>query len=471
MRARLAAIVLSLLLAAFAALTTAGAVSASTPIHPGSAPAVVSPAVTQSALFNASALPAATSADSGESITGTVKGPVGEGGDNAAIAGVVITVKKDGAEVGTATTDAQGQWTIAVREAGTYEVSIDTSTLPKTVKLQKANGGTIPGIIVQPGATRFAIFPLEAAGAAGAAAADAGQSTQLQYYLAILVAGLRFGLIIAMTAIGLSLVFGTTGLINFAHGEFVAIGAVLAYVFGTAPFKLPFIVAILIAIAGVALLSGLVEWGLWRPLRRRGTGLIQMFIISIGLSLLLRHTILLFFGSSRQQMAQSTIQTPLNFGPLSIAPRDLIIIILSIVILVGVALMLQRTRMGKAMRAVADNKDLAEASGIDVQKVILHVWILGGGLAAVGGVFYGLTAAVYWDMGFNLLLLMFAGIILGGLGSAYGAILGSLVVGIVAQGSTIWFPAELQYAWALLVLIVVLLVRPQGILGRLQRAG
>jgi branched-chain amino acid transport system permease protein len=127
--------------------------------------------------------------------------------------------------------------------------------------------------------------------------------------------------------------------------------------------------------------------------------------------------------------------------------------------------------MGKAMRAVSDNKDLAEASGIDVKRVILQVWILGGGLAAVGGIFYALTAAVYWDMGFNLLLMMFAGIILGGLGSAYGAILGSLVVGIVAQGSTIWFPAELQYAWALLVLIVVLLVRPQGILGRLQRAG
>jgi branched-chain amino acid transport system permease protein len=120
---------------------------------------------------------------------------------------------------------------------------------------------------------------------------------------------------------------------------------------------------------------------------------------------------------------------------------------------------------------VANNKDLAEASGIDVNRVILAVWVLGGALAALGGVFYGLTTAVYWDMGFNLLLLMFAGIILGGLGSAYGAILGSLVIGIVAQGSTIWFPTELQNAWALLVLIVVLLVRPQGILGRLQRAG
>src|SRR5690606_40230983 len=109
------------------------------------------------------------------------------------------------------------------------------------------------------------------------------------------------------------------------------------------------------------------------------------------------------------------------------------------------------------------------ASGIDVNRVILFVWILGGGLAALGGVFYGLTTAVYWDMGFNLLLLMFAGVILGGLGSAFGAVVGSLVVGLVAQLSTLWFPTELQNAWALLALIIVLLVRPQGILGRAER--
>jgi neutral amino acid transport system permease protein len=123
------------------------------------------------------------------------------------------------------------------------------------------------------------------------------------------------------------------------------------------------------------------------------------------------------------------------------------------------------------MRAVSDNADLAESSGIDVNRVILVVWLVGGGLAALGGVFYGLTQAVYWDMGFNLLLLMFAGVILGGLGSAYGAVIGSLVVGLIAQLSTLWFPIELQYAWALIVLILVLLVRPQGILGRTERAG
>lgn len=464
MRARLSAIVLSLLFAAFAALASASAVSASTPSQPGVAP----PAAAGAALANGTPFVAADG--SGEAITGTVKGPVGEGGANAPIPGVVVTVKQNGADVGTATSDDQGKWTVPVPSAGNYEVSIDTSSLPDTVQLRNADGATIPGIIVQPGSTKVAIFPLVAAGE-GAGPAAAGGQSQLSYYLSVLVAGLRFGLIIAMTAIGLSLVFGTTGLINFAHGEFVAIGAVVAFLFGTRPMQWPFILAIVIAIIAVGLLSGIIELALWRPLRRRGTGLIQMFIISIGVSLLLRHAVLLFFGSSREQYAQSATQAPMDLGIIEVQPRDLVIIGVSVVVLLAVAFMLQKTRMGKAMRALADNKDLAEASGIDVQRVILQVWVLGGGLAALGGVFYGLTAAVYWDMGFNLLLLMFAGIILGGLGSAYGAILGSLVIGIVAQGSTIWFPTELQNAWALLVLIVVLLVRPQGILGRLQRAG
>jgi len=143
----------------------------------------------------------------------------------------------------------------------------------------------------------------------------------------------------------------------------------------------------------------------------------------------------------------------------------------SLLVLAGVGLMLKRTRAGKAIRAVSDNRDLAESSGIDVSRVVLNVWLLAGGLAALGGVFFGLAQLVSWDMGFKLLLLMFAAVILGGLGTAYGVIAGSLVVGIVAQVSTIWLPVELQNAWALVVLILVLLVRPQGIFGRRERVG
>ncbi|HET8588463.1 MAG TPA: branched-chain amino acid ABC transporter permease [Nakamurella sp.] len=430
------------------------AAPAADPTPPGSAPA--SGQVTSAAPSSA--------AEPEEGITGTIRGPDGP------LPGVKITVFQDGAEIGSATTDDKGKWLVPVPKPGTYQVTLDVKTLPQGVQLRNQGGETLPALNVQPGSIKAAIFPVVAEGQGSGSQGGAGNS-QLDYYVSVAVVGLEFGLIIAMTAVGLSLIFGTTRLINFAHGELVTIGAVVAYIFGTSPLHWPFILAIVLAIVGVGLLGGLIERGLWRPLRKRGTGLIQMFIISIGLSLLLRHGILFFFGSQRQQYVQATTQAPLQLGPISLAPRDLVIIVISILVLVGMAMMLQHTRIGKAMRALADNRDLAEASGIDVDRVILNVWVLGGGLAALGGVFYGLTAAVYWDMGFNLLLLMFAGVILGGLGSAYGAMLGSIVVGLVAQFSTVWFPAELENAWALLVLIVVLLVRPQGLLGRLQRAG
>jgi len=136
-----------------------------------------------------------------------------------------------------------------------------------------------------------------------------------------------------------------------------------------------------------------------------------------------------------------------------------------------VALMLQRTKIGKAMRAVSDNRDLAASSGINVDRVVLVVWALGGGLATLGGVLLGLSDGVSWDMGFRLLLLMFAGVTLGGLGTAYGALLGSLVVGIFVQVSTLVIPSDIKYVGGLLLLIVILVIRPQGILGARARIG
>lgn len=123
------------------------------------------------------------------------------------------------------------------------------------------------------------------------------------------------------------------------------------------------------------------------------------------------------------------------------------------------------------MRAVSDNVDLAESSGVDVERVVRLVWAVSVGLAAIGGVFLGLVTNVQYLMGFQLLLLMFAAVILGGLGSAYGAMVGGLVVGIVSEVSTVWLRVELKSVWALIVLIIVLLVRPQGILGIRERVG
>jgi branched-chain amino acid transport system permease protein len=140
-------------------------------------------------------------------------------------------------------------------------------------------------------------------------------------------------------------------------------------------------------------------------------------------------------------------------------------------VLVAVATFLQRTRTGKAMRAVADNRDLAESSGIDVNRVIGFVWAAGAGLAAIGGILQGLSEQVSFQMGFQLLLLMFAGVTLGGLGTAYGALVGSLVVGIAMEVSTLWIPSEFKTVVALSILVLVLLVRPQGILGQAERVG
>ena len=285
--------------------------------------------------------------------------------------------------------------------------------------------------------------------------------------------GVQFGVIIAITAVGLSLIFGTIHLINFAHGEFVTIGATFAFFLNVSPAGPGWhlIPAALAAVAFGALVGWATDRGVWRPLRARGTGLINMFIVTIGLSLLLRHVVLVLYGNRPASFAQYDIQQAIDLGPVGITPRDLTVTLLSVLVLLGLAALLQRTRIGTAVRAVAANRDLAEASGIDVRRVVTIVWMAGGALAALGGVFFGLVEIITWDMGFKLLLLMFAGIILGGLGSAYGAMAGSLVIGVVAQMSTLWFPVDLQYAWALLVLIVVLLVRPQGILGRRERVG
>jgi branched-chain amino acid transport system permease protein len=139
--------------------------------------------------------------------------------------------------------------------------------------------------------------------------------------------------------------------------------------------------------------------------------------------------------------------------------------------MVAYALLIQRTRIGMATRAVADSRELAEASGIDVQRVMQSTWVLAGALAALGGVLWGVTETITSDMGFELLLLMFATVILGGIGTAYGPLVGGLVIGVASQVSTYWIDSRLRIGVALAVLIIVILVRPQGILGRRERIG
>lgn len=409
----------------------------------------------------------ADSEEATESLRGSIRGP-----DREPIPGLTITVTQDGTEVGTGTTDDKGQWEVLLPGPGNYTASLDPAELPEGVTPKNEGGETVTGVIVRPGANQGVIFQLGGSvdGDDGDAAA-AGGVTFLDRFLQLTVEGIKFGAIIAITAVGLSLVFGTTRLINFAHGEFVTFGAVMGYFLSVSPLNLPLVVAGVLAMLLTALLAGGIDLAVFRPMRRKSAGMIQQFIVAIGLALVIRHVLLVFFGSRRRGYDEFNLQTALDFGLFKITPRDLTVTILAFVIMGLVAFMLQRTRIGKAMRAVNDNVDLASASGINVQRVVLTVWVVGGALAGVGGVMFGLTQTVYTNMGFQLLLLMFAAVILGGLGNAYGAMLGALVIGLVAQYSTLWFPSSLQNMWALLVMILVLLFRPQGILGRRERVG
>lgn len=378
------------------------------------------------------------------------------------VAGAVIRAFRGQEQVGEAVTDADGRWLIALPEPGTYRVVLDVGTLPEGVEPADP-GAAEREITVPPGRTRSAVFPL--GGELGVAARLIPRIAQAG------VNGLKFGLIVAMTAIGLSLVFGTTRLVNFAHGELVTFGAVVAFFLNTSGPRLQLIPAAALAVAAGAVLGGALETGLWRPLRDRKTGIIQLLVVSIGLALLIRHVVLLVLGGRPRPYVDYTVQSPLALGPILITPRDLTVILLSAVVLVGVGLLLLRSRLGKAMRAVADNRDLAESSGIDVRRVILVVWLMAGGLAALGGVFLGVVESVDWLMGFRALLLMFAAVILGGLGTAFGAMAGGLVVGLVTEVSAVFQPVELKFMWALVALILVLILRPHGIFGRRERIG
>lgn len=376
------------------------------------------------------------------------------------IEGVEVVVTDDGGdEVDTVETDENGRWVVPLPGPGQYTVTIDEEGLPDGVVLTGENTRTVT---VDAGRNQGVIIALSD----GSTGAGGGTVRWVQLF----VEGLRFGLLIAMAAVGLSLIFGTTGLTNFAHGELVTIGAVIAW-FINIRGDVPLIPATLIALVVGAAVGALNELGLWRPLRRRGTGLVAALVVSIGLSLLLRYLVQIVYGGSSNPYGDFQSQRAVDYGVFTMTNRSLASIIISVVVLVLVALMLQRTKIGKAMRAVSDNRDLAASSGIDVNRVILVVWMMGGALATLGGVLLGLSDQVQWDMGFRLLLLMFAGVTLGGLGTAYGALVGSVIVGVFVQMSTLVIPDDMKYVGGLLLLIVILVIRPQGILGSRARIG
>lgn len=398
----------------------------------------------------------------GEEITGTLQN---RDADGEPIVGVEVVVARDGEEIGRGVSGDDGGFAVEVPGPGVYEVTLLVDTLPEGVSLRNPDRATLEDVDVRAGQSKVVLFPV-----GGSAGSERGP---IERFLQLVAQGLRLGLIIAMAAVGLSLIFGLTGLVNFAQGEMVTFGALVAFFFSAAvsgpgwPLELATVFAVILGGA----LGAALELVLWRPLRRRRMTLISQLVVSIGLALFLRSIFLAIFGGNPRPFADYAVQRAFEIGPVALAPKDYVIMIVSLVVLLGVALMLQKTRLGTSMRAVADNKDLAEASGIDVQRVILSVWIAGGALAGLAGVLYALTEQVQWDIGLRLLLLMFAAVVLGGLGTAYGPMLGGLVIGVTSEVSSFWFPTDFKVVFALAVLIIVLLFRPQGILGVRERVG
>lgn len=378
------------------------------------------------------------------------------------VEGATVTVSGNGFE-GEGKTDDRGRASLGVPDKDTsWTLELDESSLPSGVEAPDG----------------FA-FTQEASFGAGSSVTKnftlvAAERTTTSFWDQLAsraVNGLNFGLMLALAAIGLSLVFGTTGLSNFAHGEMVTFGALMALLFSTGAGWSIWI-AIPLAVVASGAFGYAMDAGVWRPLRHKGLGTVQLMIVSIGLSLALRYLYQMFVGGGTKQLPGAVAQTIPGLGPIRLTITDVISMGVSLVVIAVFAWWLMRTRIGRATRAVSDNPSLAAASGIDVDRVVRIVWVVAAALAGLSGVLWAyFRPGIKWDMGTSILLLMFAAVTLGGLGTAFGALIGSIIVGLLVEVSTLWIPSDLKYVGALVVLIVILLFRPQGILGRRERIG
>jgi neutral amino acid transport system permease protein len=275
--------------------------------------------------------------------------------------------------------------------------------------------------------------------------------------------GVAVGSIIALAAVGLTLTLGILRLSNFAHGDFLTMSAYLTWLVNQGGINIW--LSMIVAAMGTIILMLVSEQLLWKPMRDKRSSSTTLIIISIGLALFLRNAILFIWGGSNQNYNLPILEA-VDIGGVKIAYYRVIVIALTIMAIVTLHLILKNTKIGKAMRAVADNIDLARVSGINVEQVVLFTWIITAVLTAMGGGLYGLITTVRPNMGWFLILPMFAAISLGGIGNPYGAIAGGLIIGVAQELSVPFFGSEYKLAVALVIMIIILLVRPQGIFSK-----
>ena len=301
--------------------------------------------------------------------------------------------------------------------------------------------------------------------------------------LQILADGLVIGSVIALGAIGLSMTLSIVRFSNFSHGELLGWGAYLALVASTAlqassaawarplgPFSFGWglLLSLLLSCALTAMLALGLDRLLFKRLRKQGS--ITLVIASFGAALALRNLLLFWQGgipryySENLQIATALLPRSV-WGGLRVTPDQIFVLALSLVTVSGLHLFLRHSTLGRAMRATALNPGLARVTGIDPERVLRATWLIGGVLAAVAGVFAGLTVQMRPTMGVDLLLPLFAAVILGGVGSIWGAVLGGFIVGLAESVSITLVGAEYRSAAAFVVLIAILMVRPRGLFG------
>jgi neutral amino acid transport system permease protein len=276
--------------------------------------------------------------------------------------------------------------------------------------------------------------------------------------------GLSLGAIYALGAVGLTLVYGILKLVNFAHGDFLTFGAYMAYLVNVT-WELPLVLGIAFAIATTALLGIALEKVMWAPMRERGAGMLQLLLMAIGLAFVIRYGIQFVWGTELRQLDVNRTDV-VSFLDLRIGRTQLIVIVVGFATLIATGLMLRMTLLGKRMRALSDDLDLAETSGINTARIILYTWVFAAGLAGLAGVFAGALTQLQPEMGFEFLLPIFAAVVLGGIGNAFGALAAGIVLGVVIEWSTFFVTPGLKLAVGFLILIIVLVIRPQGIFGQ-----
>lgn len=275
--------------------------------------------------------------------------------------------------------------------------------------------------------------------------------------------GMAIGSVLALAAIGLTFTYGILKLSNFAHGDFMTLGAYLTWVANINGANIS--IAILLGAVGTIAAMLIAEFLLWKPMRERRADSTTLIIISIGLALFVRSGILLIWGSSNQAYALPVVQA-VEIAGVRVPYYRIVVIVLAILAIAALHFLLQNSKIGKAMRAVADNIDLARVSGINVERVVLWTWVITGLLTAISGGMYGLITVVRPNMGWFLILPMFASVILGGIGNPYGAVAGALTIGVAQEISVPFLGSQYKLGVALFLMLLILLIRPQGLFNR-----